>query len=250
MLWSNDRNFNEEDFKNQRYYLVAEHNDLITKARYDLTARELKIMDYIISKIKPEDEDFNIIQTSMYEISNVLNLKKSGRTYSQLANSLNSMRKKDIYIYDEKERSVVMTGWLETAKMWENGKLELKINKEFAPYLLQLKGDGHYTQYFLDDTVQLKSKYSILLYKLMREADKDYGSSIAIIQGSVEDFKLWLGSPKSYTYSRLKENIICPAIEEINLKIKDMDIELFQARRGRRITQIELHNNFIRNKKY
>lgn len=250
MLWSSDRNFNEEDFKNQRYYLVAEHNDLITKARHDLTARELKIMDFVISKIKPEDKNFNIIQTSMYEVSKVLNLKRSGRLYSQLANSFNSMRKKDVYIYNEKEKSVVMTGWFETSKVWENGKIELKINKDFAPYLLQLKGAGHYTQYFLDDTVQLKSKYSILMYKLMREADKDHGSSIAVIQGTPEDFKIWLGSPKSYTYSRLKENILLPAIKEINLKIWDMDIELFQARRGRKIIQVELHNNFIRNKKY
>lgn len=76
MLWRNDRNFNKEDFEDQKYYLVAEHNDLITKARHDLEARELKIMDYVISKIKPDDDHFNIINTSMYELTNVLNLKK------------------------------------------------------------------------------------------------------------------------------------------------------------------------------
>lgn len=250
MLWSSDRNFNAEDFMNQRYYLVAEHNDLITKARHDLTARELKIMDYVVSKIKPEDENLNIIKTSMYEISNVLNLKRSGRAYSQLADSINSMRKKDVYIYSEKEKSIVMTGWFERAKVWENGQVELKINKDFAPYLIQLKGNGHYTQYFLNDTVQLKSKYSILLYKLMREADKDRGSSIAVVQGTPDEIKSWLGAPKSYTYGRLKENVIVPAIKEINLKIHDMNIDLFQAQRGRKVVQVELHNNFIRNKKY
>lgn len=246
-IWSSDRNFNFEEIQDQRYYLVAEHNDLITKARHDLNARELKIMDYVVSKIKPDDEHFDTISTSMYELSNVLNIKRNGRTYSQLANSLNMMRKKDFFIYNEKEKSITMTGWFERAKVWENGQIELKINKDLAPYLLQLK--GNYTQYFLDDTVKLKSKYSILLYKLIRESDKSRGSSITILNGSPEELKTWLGSPQSYNYSRFKQNVLLPAINEINLKIRDMDLELLQGYRGRKVVQVELHNNFISNKK-
>jgi hypothetical protein len=140
-IWSSDRNFNFEEIQDQRYYLVAEHNDLITKARHDLNARELKIMDYVVSKIKPDDELFDTVETSMYELSSVLNIKRNGRTYSQLANSLNTMRKKDFFIYNEKEKSITMTGWFERAKVWENGRIELKINEDLAPYLLQLKGN-------------------------------------------------------------------------------------------------------------
>ncbi|ELA93816.1 replication initiation protein [Enterococcus faecium] len=244
-IWKNDRNFNQENFKNQRYFLVAEHNDLITKARHDLEARELKIMDYVVSKIKPDDEQFNIIKTSMYELSNVLELKRNGRTYSQLAKNLESMRAKSVKIYNEKERSITMTGWFERAKVWENGHIELRINEDFAPFLLKLKGSGNYTQYFLNDTVQLKSKYSILLYKLMRETDKDYGKKIAILQGTPEEFKEWLGAPKEYTYGKFKDKILKKAVEEINLKIDDMDLEILQARYGRKVVQVEIHNNWI-----
>ena len=49
-IWRNDRNFALDEYEKQQYYYVAEANDLITKARHDLTARELKIMDFIISK--------------------------------------------------------------------------------------------------------------------------------------------------------------------------------------------------------
>ena len=75
-IWKNDRNFALDRYEKQQYYYVAEANDLITKARHDLTARELKIMDFVISKIKPDDEHFTTIKTSMYELTNVLNLKK------------------------------------------------------------------------------------------------------------------------------------------------------------------------------
>ena len=64
-LFNKDRNFND-DVDDQSYYYVVSHNDLITKASHDLTARELKIMDFVISKIKPDDRDFNIIKTSLY----------------------------------------------------------------------------------------------------------------------------------------------------------------------------------------
>lgn len=241
-IWRNDRNFALDEYEQQQYYYVAESNDLITKARHDLDARELKIMDYVVSKIKPDDEDFNIVQTSMYELTNVLNLKRNGRTYSQLAESLESMRAKSVRVYNEVEKRLTLTGWFEVVDLWENGKVQLKINKQFAPYLLQLKHD--YTQHLLIDTVKLKSKYSILLYKLMREADKDKGKSIAILQGTPEEFKEWLGAPENYNYNRLKENILKKAVEEINLKIEDMDLEILQGRYGRKVIQVEIHNNW------
>lgn len=241
-IWRTDRNFALDEYEKQQYYYVVESNDLITKARHDLDARELKIMDYVVSKIKPDDKDFNIVQTSMYELTNVLNLKRNGRTYSQLAESLESMRAKSVRVYNEVEKRLTLTGWFEVVDLWENGKIQLKINKQFAPYLLQLKHD--YTQHLLIDTVKLKSKYSILLYKLMREADKDKGKSIAILQGTPEEFKEWLGAPENYDYNRLKENILKKAVEEINLKIDDMDLEILQGRYGRKVVQVEIHNNW------
>nr|WP_281041396.1 hypothetical protein [Staphylococcus epidermidis] len=44
--------------------------------------------------------------------------------------------------------------------------------------------------------------------------------------------------------------ILNPAIAEINLEIDDMDLSLFQARRGREVVQVEIHNNFIRNPRF
>ena len=78
----------------------------------------------------------------------------------------------------------------------------------------------------------------------MRECDYDNGKSIAILQGTPEEFREWLGAPKDYDYRRLKENILKKAVEEINLKIDDMDLEIFQARYGRKVVQVEIHNNW------
>ncbi len=207
-IWKNDRNFALDDYEQQQYYYVAESNDLITKARHDLTARELKIIDYVISKIQPTDSGLITINTSMYELTKVLELKASGRTYSQIAQNLEDMRAKSIKIY--KRESIVRTGWVSSAEYFKNGKVLLSFDKKLTPYLLNLS--KNYTQYLLIDTVKLKSKYSILLYKFMREADKDKGKSIAILQGTPEEFKEWLGSPKTYTYGQFKDKILLHGI--------------------------------------
>lgn len=246
IFFEDEQDFNKKEIEEQKYYFVTEHNDLVAKARHDLTARELKIMDYVVSKIKPDDEEFNTIKTSMKEIAEVLGLTRSGRTYRQIAENLSSMRRKDIYIYNDTEKRLTMTGWFEIVDLWENGKVELKINKQFAPYLLQLKEKGNYTQYLLFDVVQLKSKYSILLYKLMRETDKSRGKRIAVLQGTPEKFREWLGVSEEIPYGRFKSRMLNKAIEEINLKIDDMDLQLFQGKRGRTVVQVEIHNNFTR----
>ena len=79
-IWKNDRNFALDDYEKQQLFYVVESNDIINKARHDLTARELKLMDFVISKIKPDDKDFTVIKTSMYELTKVLNIKQNGKT--------------------------------------------------------------------------------------------------------------------------------------------------------------------------
>lgn len=241
-IWQNDRSFALDDYEKQQYYYVVESNDIISKARHDLTARELKLMDFVISKIQPNDKEFTTVNSSMYELTKVLNIKQNGKNYSDMAKTIGELRKKEVLIYDEKHRAITQTGWVQSAKYYEHGKVTIRLNEDLAPHLLGLK--TNYTQHLLIDTTKLKSRYSILLYKLMRESDKDKGKSISILQGTPEQFREWLGAPKDYDYAIFKRNILKKAVEEINLKIDDMDLEILQARRGRKVVHIEVHNNW------
>lgn len=140
IILTKDHNFNNE-LIDQRGMFVAQHNDLIVQADYDLSARELKIMDFLISRIKPEDEKFNIIYTSLYEISQVLNLKRSGQTYNQKAENIRELRRKEVRIlgHSEKGHSITITGWKSEPTFHENGQVEILISEKFMPFLLDLR---------------------------------------------------------------------------------------------------------------
>lgn len=40
-IWQNDRNFALDKYEQQQYYYVVESNDLISKAKHDLTTNQL-----------------------------------------------------------------------------------------------------------------------------------------------------------------------------------------------------------------
>ena len=137
-LFKTDRELND-NYIDQRKYFVVEHNDLITKAKHDLTAKELKVMDYVISKIKPDDVELYKISTSMYELNKVLNLNlRSGKNYSNMANTLKNMMKKVVEIYKEKENKVILTHWLQEIEILPDGQVEILLSDKLIPYLLQL----------------------------------------------------------------------------------------------------------------
>lgn len=242
-LFRSDRDFSEDIVKQQNM-VVAQHNDLITKAKYDLTTNEIKVMDFIISKIKPDDENFDVIYSSLYEISEVLGLKRSGRTYNQLTNTLRNLRQKEIIIYNEETETATVTGWLKEFDVSRTGQVEAEISLKLAPYLLALKTKGHYTQHVLKDTIQLDSKYSIRLYKLMREADKHRGKVTPVISHTPDKLSKLMSAPESYNWSQLKQNVVDKAIDEINLKIDDMDLELHTKKRGRKVVEVDIYNVF------
>lgn len=81
-------------------------------------------MDYVISKIKPNDKKFNIVETSLYELNKLLGLTRTGNNDSDMAQSIGTLRKKEVLIYDEQERTVTQIGWLSVQSIMKTEKLK------------------------------------------------------------------------------------------------------------------------------
>lgn len=201
-------------------------------------------MDYLISKIKPDDKEFYIINTSLYELAKLFGLNRSGKVYSDLTKSFRALRSKEVIIYNEYFNIAIVTGWLTQFKVSQTGQLTAQISEELAPYLLKLKETGHYTQHVLNDTIKLSSKYAIRLYKLMRESDKTKGKITSSITMTPVEFKELMNSPSSYSTGQFKQNILDKAIEQINKEIEDMHLVIDCQKKGRRIVNFTITNEF------
>lgn len=61
----------------QREQLVVKDNDLIQKARYNLTPTQQKFVAYLISKIKPTDDDFHEYEIRVEDFCEVTGIDKA-----------------------------------------------------------------------------------------------------------------------------------------------------------------------------
>ena len=72
----------KEKMDDQRSYLVVKDNALIQKAKYNLTANEQKLVNYVITMIKPGEEEFK-----KYEIRSISHVSAASirRTYTVIS---------------------------------------------------------------------------------------------------------------------------------------------------------------------
>lgn len=234
--------------------LVAEHNDLIKYAQSALTVSESKVLDFIISKIKPTDKELQEVHTSFKEIIDVLNSDKyktrnwSVRDYNKITNNLRSLRIKEVVIRKEIEgksskNHVIVTSWISLLDFDSDGGITCKIQNELSPYLIDLKASGDYTQYTLDDIMQLKKKYSIALYRVIRSDFGKFSQYNDEYQDykDIDEWKKLLNSPKDFDNALFMRNCIKVATDEINKKIPDLEIDFTRHKSGRTLKGITLN---------
>lgn len=250
-IWSSKLDAEEEVVKRERTNIVVEHNDLIDRAKQDLTAPQMKLMDYLISRIRPSDSEFVEITTTMSRLSKTLRLSKSGRTYTQLWNALRALRAKEVVLLgtENGKKFILSTGWLQTVWSDEDGNVKVRIDQRLAPYLLNMAKRGHYTQSLLSDAAQLRGKYALVLYKQisMNRGLQHWNPDKTVIVGSrtlgfgtPEWWQEKLGMPDSFKVSAIVRTVK-RAVDEINKELSGYHAEVKIAYRGRSVQQLEVH---------
>ncbi|TOQ37633.1 replication initiation protein, partial [Vibrio parahaemolyticus] len=107
------------------------------------------------------------------------------------------------------------------------GKIELVFSDLIMPYLTQLK--GQFTSIAVKNVSALKRTYSIRIYELLMQFKKTGDRLI-----SVDDFRSMLGLEKKYSqFKRLNDDVIKPAIQELNEK-SDLIVLVDTVKKGRR----------------
>lgn len=148
----------------QNNQLVVKSNKLI-EARYRLSVQEQRAILFLVSKIKPEDEDF---KDYIFPVSEFVEVVQSIGTqaYKEIKNISEKLQTK-VFTIKEPDGTLQIS-WLSSAKYFDNqGIVRFRFDPALKPYLLQLK--KHFTAYQLHNIIQLRSKYSVRLYELLKQ---------------------------------------------------------------------------------
>lgn len=227
-----------------RDYKVVKANDLIQKARFNLSQQEQKIVLYLISKIKPEDKEFQEFTFDIAEFCRVCGVGEdkniSGGNYEAIRNSIKTLADKSAWILIDKDTEALLR-WIDKALINKTaGKVRLRIHEDMKPFLLRLR--DCYTQYELYNVIAMRSKYSSRIYEIL----KSHEFRKEPISINLDELKRNLFATQYKRFPDFRRYVIEIAMREIN-EFSDLKVS-YEAESspgsGRGITTIVFHVEF------
>ena len=221
-----------ETIEDQRLYRIVKSNDLIQKARFDLSLEELKVLAFIFSKVKPSDKEFKLYTFSIVEFCKVCGINQdSGGNYDLVKKTIKGLVDKSFWIATD-NKAITTVSWINKAWVYQKtGKIKVRLDDDIQKYIIGLH--SNFTEYELLSTLPMSSKYSVRLYEIL----KSYaylGNKII----TIDDLRQMIGIDKKYSsYKDFRTYVLDKAISEINL-YTDIETEYEAITTGKKITKI------------
>jgi len=195
---------------NETNSIVKKSNDLIDKARYELTLTQQRLILYTVAHINVSDEDFKDYDIPVAEL-----IEKTGSShwlYHELKREAEGLLKKPFFIETE-DGGWFGTNWFSGLRYLPGqGIVRVHFDPFLKPYLLKLK--ERFTMYMLKYVLPIRSSYSVRIYELLKQHE-NFGKRYFDLQ----EFKTLLmieNKPSFKQYGHIKFCILKPARKEIN----------------------------------
>lgn len=223
----------DELLEEERNQLVVKHNALIQKTRYSLNTQQQKIILYLISKIKPDDDELKEYDYDLKDFCRVCGIETHGQNYSNIKESILQLHNKAFWIETPEKDTLV--SWIVKATIYKNDtRLKIRLDDDLKPFLLHLR--EQFTAYELSYVLVMRSKYSIRLYEYLKSF-----LSIGMITISVNELKDILDCKAEYTrWNNFRMRVLDTALAEIN-GYTDLQIATEFVRLNRSIEKIIFH---------
>ncbi len=224
-------------------------NRFVFHARYNLSAKEAKIILFLISRIDPLRQQNLIEQTiSVKELESFLkkDAKRWGSFYKELRLIRDSLVRKGIYIPTEiqiegKHFDGYINWFQEIMPVYdEAGNIALRFlfAQSLQPFLLNLK---QYVAINLEEVIALKSSFSIRIFQIFRAYRDKFAKhqQKSKIKYELDDLKTLLGIANKYhDYRNFKKRILDGICKEINQKTS-LSVNYHPIKEGRQVKSIQ-----------
>ena len=211
---------------------VVKSNALV-EARYRLSLQESHVILWLLTQIRPDDEDFKLHTMRISEFSKMVGVKVDNQ-YKELRKITETLMKKVLNIYEPETKEWLQVSWLSAARYkTKKGVLSLEFSPQLKPYLLQLK--SQFTKIDIADTLKFKSIYAVRMFELLLQYEP-----IGKREISVNDLRSYCGIEKTEyaLYGDLKRYAINRAKTEINTKT-EYEVDYKELKESRKVSSIE-----------
>ncbi len=236
---------------------IVEHNDLITSvAKMDKVP--LKIFELAVSLIDtdnpPKNNNIYLSKTELFAFFKVDDSNK----HSRFKEAIMTLHQQSVFeiremnVHKNKFEYRVISPLEETTWNDYNDIISMTFTKSIMPYLIELK--TKFTQYALSDLVDLNSKYSIILYKLLSMNYNQYehysnkgGRRAEQVEAyrnpsiTVKELRVITDTVNDYErFQSLETWILKKPLEEINAHTS-FNVTYDKIKKGRSIDSIVFH---------
>jgi plasmid replication initiation protein len=212
--------------------LIKKANNLI-ESRYKFDIWETRIFLSVLAQIHKDDKDFQAYRIYYKDIIKMFDLS-SNQAHKLLREGANALMNKKLYIPYNVEGAIRETQYhlIRTInylkELNENQEevflenqefIDVTVDPDMKPLLLQLREQGGFTFYELKNIVKL-SVYSLRIYELLKQYQK-----IGWRKLSVEEIKRTFELENEYAlFGHFYSRIVAPSIKEIN-KHTDLQVD-------------------------
>jgi plasmid replication initiation protein len=212
--------------------VVKEPEEMIFMRGGEFSESALKLSAYLIANLK---ENQNI-----YEINIKEYLKKVALNigdYQYVKKVAKELFDKEFIMENRFEQKLEYYHFLSAVK-YDKGVLKVEFSIMLMEYLLKIK--SKYLRYEIKNIMSLNSKYSIRLYKILKdrfEQESRYNKK-AELKISLDEMKELFEIPKSYNYGMFKKRILEKAKKEFE-EHTDIIFDYEEIKTGRKVTAIK-----------
>ena len=211
---------------------IVKYDNYMNKLRFT----EFNIVDFNFLMVlcnKLRDKDSSIVTISFAEIR-----EKTGYTQTALKRFVSDLKRMNEKLMKitcslETESKIIMFVLFPTFEIdLDNQLLIVSVNEKFKFILNELV--KNFTRFDLAEFIQLDSKYSKTLYRLLKQYRVTGRYEVTL-----EDFVSKMDSPKSYSNKQFMQNVINPALKELKEKeyFKNLVCTVqYAPKRGRPVT--------------
>lgn len=198
-----------------REYKIALANEIIDEMRVGLSAKQQKILDFMLEQIQPSDTVEKRYSIGIKDYCREFNIdyRRNSTNYQDIKAGVKSINNQSKWISVDKHETVLVQ-WFRNVKInHERDTIEYNIDDTIAPYLFGLINTGNYTQYTKHQTGAFESKYSRPLFLILKRY-LDVGITEPVLP--IEKLRTLLAAEKYTRYPDFKRFVIDMAVNEIN----------------------------------